>query len=410
MKALLVIARLPGTGFTGDRVRAETHLAALKRAGFTVVVVGGAPAGSEVAKLDVAAVHVVPIRRLALPFALAKAMLAGDPLQSALLAGPWREVLAEAADRYDLVVWSLVRAWPHLKGALPNAPVVLDYIDALSLAARQAAASDPSAFRRFYWKLDAPRLLRAEVAAGRGAAARFATTELDARALPAPTEALPHGVVLGPAPVEAPREPIVAFSGRLRYRPNEVAVKRLVTRIWPDVKRRAPDARLLLLGADAPAWIRALHGTDGIEVESPVEDMGSSLRRARVVAAPVDLGTGTPNKIYEAFEAGTPVVASEGVARRASIAGAACPARAARDDRELADGLVDYLGAPDRAARDGRTGRLFVEAHASREVAIARMAEVFRAAAGLNRSGFASAADPNRSGFASADHPNKVTR
>ena len=39
------------------------------------------------------------------------------------------------------------------------------------------------------------------------------------------------------APPEGPRGPVVAFSGRLRYRPNELAVKRLVERIWPRVVR-----------------------------------------------------------------------------------------------------------------------------------------------------------------------------
>src|SRR5204862_7362161 len=127
----------------------------------------------------------------------------------------------------DLVVGSLVRLWPHLRGRLPEAPLVLDYIDALGEAARQAAKDDPVLWRRLYWRLDAPRLLRAEREVAKNAAALTATTPFDARHLPEGTVAIPNGVDIGPPPRVEGRGPVVAFSGRLVYRPNELAVKRL---------------------------------------------------------------------------------------------------------------------------------------------------------------------------------------
>src|SRR5450759_886130 len=60
-------------------------------------------------------------------------------------------------------------------------------------------------------------------------------------------------------------------------------------------RRAVPDARLLVGGADAPGEVRASEGREGVEVVSPVTDMAAFLRRARVVALPVDFGTGTPN-------------------------------------------------------------------------------------------------------------------
>lgn len=389
MRALLVVPRLPGTGHTGDRVRAEVQLAALREAGFEVVLVGGAPVGASLPALDgLAGIHAVPRTRGALASALVRAAVRGEPLQSALVAGPWRTALEAAArrGRYDLVVVSLARGWPHVAGRLPAAPLVVDYVDALGEAARQATRQDPAWWRRLYWTIEIPRLSRVESAAASGAAALVATTPFDAAHLSAGTIALPHGVTIGPPPLE-PRGLVVAFSGRLGYRPNLLAARRLVHDIWPAVHRRVPAARLVLGGADAPREVRRWHGVDGVRVESPVREMPAFLRRALVAAAPVDLGTGTPNKIYEAFEAGAAVVACEAVAARAELDGVRPPVTVAEDDSAFTAALVRYLENPDEAVDDGQEGRRFVEDHADRAVAVSRFAEIFRRAAGRGAPG-----------------------
>ncbi|HKC24507.1 MAG TPA: glycosyltransferase family 4 protein [Thermoanaerobaculia bacterium] len=382
MKALLVVPRLPGTGFTGDRVRVEMHIEALKLAGFEIVLVGGAPSGEGIGALEgVSSVRPVPFSHAGFPFALAAAAFRGDPLQSALQAGPWARALAGAGDRFDLVVWSLVRIWPHVRGRLPGAPVVLDFIDALAAGADQAAERDPAGWRRLYWRVESPRLARAQKQAAFNASALLSTTQRDASLLPAGTEALLHGVKLGPRPDASPREPVVAFSGRLGYRPNQLAARTLIEDLWPSVRRAVPEARLVLGGADAPRELGRLDGKGGVSVVSPVAEMPAFLRRARVVAVPLELGTGLPNKLLEAFEAGAAVVASEDSVSRASLASARAPALAARTRQEFVDGLISYLRDPSKAAADGAAGRDFVERHGDRRRAVERLASVFRDAA-----------------------------
>ncbi|HEV8268224.1 MAG TPA: glycosyltransferase [Thermoanaerobaculia bacterium] len=382
MRALLVVPRLPGTGFTGDRVRASIHLDALREAGFSVVAVGGLPPGAPLPELPgVERVVGVEIKRSSALLRLGLAALTGDPLQSAEPAGDWNDALASVAGPFDLVVASLVRLWPHLRGRLPAAPLVFDYIDALGEAARQAASDDPALWRRLYWKADAPRLLRAEADVAAFAAARAATTAFDAAHLPGGTVAIPNGVEIGPAPSFDARGPVVAFSGRLVYRPNELAVKRLVERIWPLVKRDVPEAELRIGGADAGAALRGLDGGNGVRVVSPVPSMPEFLRAARVVAAPVTLGTGTPNKVFEAFEAGCAVVASPQAAERAASGGAPAPARIAGSDAAFAESLVALLRANRGAAEEGARGRAFVEAHADRRRSVEQFAALFRSAA-----------------------------
>src|SRR5450759_3438262 len=379
LKAILLVPRLPGTGFTGDRLRAEIHLLALYDAGFETTVIGGTAPGEEPRVPLAASVRAVPLTRSRLPFALARALVSGAPLQSALFFGDFRAALKQAG-RMDLVVALLLpRLLPHVIGALGEAPLVVDFVDALAEAARQAARHDPAPWRRGYWAVEAPRLARAEARSAEGAAGLLATTPFDAAHLPAGTRAVANGVTLLP-PGPAERPPAVAFTGRLMYRPNRLAARRLLREIWPRVRRAVPDARLLVGGADAPGEVRASEGREGVEVVSPVTDMAAFLRRARVVALPVDLGTGTPNKLFEAFEAGAAVVASAGVIAHASSSDARAPARAAATDEEFAREITVYLTDPERAARDGTACRAFAEAHADRRASVAAFAAAYRAA------------------------------
>ena len=377
MKAVLLVPRLPGTGHTGDRLRAELHLAALAQAGYETAVVGGTETGGFLRMRNAAAVHPVRLDRIRLPAALVSAAVSGEPLQSALFAGSFGSSLSEAARGADLLVCILLpRLLAHV-GPLPALPRVVDYVDALAAAARLAANDDPAPWRRAYWEAEAPRLARAEARAAVGASILFATTPFDAAHLPPGTRAVANGVDVGPL-APGPRGPVVAFSGRLRYRPNVLAVKRLLDDIWPRVRREVPAARLVLGGADAPAWLLARSGKDGVEVVSPVADMAAFLRTARVAAAPVAMGTGTPNKIFEAFEAGAAVVASPEVAERAAAGGEAPPVRTARTDEEFAAVLVALLNDPEAAAAEGARARAWVQAHADRRKSVDALAAGYR--------------------------------
>ena len=342
-------------------------MAALARAGFQTTLVGGLPRGRSLPLPEgVARVVPVPIHWSSVAAGIPLAGMAGSPLQSGLLAGDWAGALREAGGGFDLTVVLLVRLWPHVETHLGEGPVVLDYIDALGAGARFASTGDPALWRRLYWKLESPRLERLEARAAKRCALLLATSARDAAALPPPTRPLSLGVTIG-EPGEAKRGPVVAFSGRLQYRPNEIAVKRLVMRIWPRVVSKMPAAELRIGGADPPRWLRRMPPSSGIRVVSPVPDMPRFLREARVVAAPIALGSGIQLKVYEALEAGAAVVASPEVVTRSSTAELAIPARVASSDEAFAEEILSLLGDPDQAAREGAAGREAVVRHADRE-------------------------------------------
>jgi glycosyltransferase involved in cell wall biosynthesis len=327
-----------------------------------------------------AEVRAVPHRGVLLPVFLARAAARGWPLQTALCEGPWEEALAGAGP-FDLAIVLLARLHPRVAALLPRAPLVVDYVDALSEAARQSATRDPALWRRLYWRAEASRLARAELAAADGARLLLATTPFDADALPGRPEALANGTPVGPPPPRG-RPPLVVFTGRMGYRPNAVAAELLLREIWPEVRARALRAELVVGGADAPGSLRRLAGaTAGARLVSPVPDMRALLCSARVAAVPVDMGTGTPNKVFEALEAACAVVATPAAAARAVLDGVAAPMRTAGDARAFAAELAALLDDDGAASALGEAGRAFVVAHADRRIVALRLAKLLAAAA-----------------------------
>ena len=161
-----------------------------------------------------------------------------------------------------------------------------------------------------------------------------------------------------------------------------MAAELLLREIWPGVRARAPKAELVLGGADAPGSLRRLATrTEGARLLSPVPDMRALLASARVAAVPVDMGTGTPNKVYEALEAGCAVVATPAAAARAVLDGVAAPLRTAADPEAFAREVVALLHDDGAAAALGGAGRAFAVAHADRKVVAMRLALLLRDAA-----------------------------
>lgn len=320
------------------------------------------------------------LRAWTLPLALARAAARGWPLQTALCDGAWEKAL-RGAGAFDLVVLLLARLHPCVAGLLPEAPLVVDFVDALAEAARQNAERDPALWRRLYWKGEAPRLARAEGEAAHAARLLLATTPFDADALPGRPEAIANGTPIGPPP-PTERGPLVVFTGRMGYRPNAVAAELLLRDIWPGVRARVPKAELVVGGADPPKRLcRLADATKGARLVSPVHDMRALLSTARVAAVPVDMGTGTPNKVYEALEAGCAVVATPAAAARAVLDDVAAPLRVAADPVAFALEVAALLEDDGAAAALGGAARAFAVAHADRKVLALRLARLLRAAA-----------------------------
>ena len=149
-------------------------------------------------------------------------------------------------------------------------------------------------------------------------------------------------------------EPTAVFVALMGWKPNIDAAVWLGRDVWPLVRARMPEARLLLVGREPSAEVRAL-ASDDIEVTGTVPDVRPYLARARVALAPLRSGGGTRLKVLEALDAGRPIVSTTiGIEGLEDLVGDG--ALVADDAQGFADRVVELLSDPERAAKAGDVG------------------------------------------------------
>jgi len=104
----------------------------------------------------------------------------------------------------------------------------------------------------------------------------------------------------------------VMFVGSYEYPPNVHAADRLVTSVWPKIRAKVPDARLVIVGKNPeniPAF--STRPSDGsVTFTGFADDIGAWYARSRVICCPIRVGAGTRVKIIEAAGYARPVVST----------------------------------------------------------------------------------------------------
>jgi glycosyltransferase involved in cell wall biosynthesis len=109
----------------------------------------------------------------------------------------------------------------------------------------------------------------------------------------------------------AATEPVVLYFGTLSWPANVEGLQHLLTSVWPLVRQRMAEARLVIAGSGAPEWLaRLARRTAGAEFLGPVADAEPLYRRARLFVEASRSGGGTRLKVLNALARGLPVVAS----------------------------------------------------------------------------------------------------
>lgn len=170
-----------------------------------------------------------------------------------------------------------------------------------------------------------PALLRAERRAAALARAMFVCSQVDLAYLgrmgfPGTVRMVPNAVTLPLHPPGLAPAPTLLFLGGYSYAPNRSAAERLITLIWPLIRARRPDARLIVAGKSAELIPSFAAKPDGVEFAGFVADLEALYARARVIACPITAGSGTRLKLLEAAAYGKPMVSTtigaEGLAFR----------------------------------------------------------------------------------------------
>jgi len=109
----------------------------------------------------------------------------------------------------------------------------------------------------------------------------------------------------------AAREPFtMLFLGSFRHTPNAVALAWFVEEVLPRIMVRRPEARLVVVGSDAPPRHPYADHAPAIEIRGFVEDVREPLSRYAVFVCPVRAGSGVRVKLLEAYASGIPVVST----------------------------------------------------------------------------------------------------
>jgi glycosyltransferase involved in cell wall biosynthesis len=133
------------------------------------------------------------------------------------------------------------------------------------------------------------------------------------RAHEATFELVPNGVDCLKYFFKEAREEVpgtLVFTGSFKYRPNCHAVEYFMEKIFPEIRKKVPEAKFLAVGNGAEKALTRYHGRVGFESVGFVPNLRPYLAKAAVVVAPLTVGAGVSNKLAEGFAVGTPVVAT----------------------------------------------------------------------------------------------------
>ena len=101
---------------------------------------------------------------------------------------------------------------------------------------------------------------------------------------------------------------VILFVGNFSWLQNREAVYFLIEKIWPNVKNKIKDARLLIVGRNPSEGIRNLVRNFKVQLESGVNDIRDVYAKSDVMIAPIFGPGGTRYKILEAMASSLPVV------------------------------------------------------------------------------------------------------
>jgi glycosyltransferase involved in cell wall biosynthesis len=264
--------------------------------------------------VTLAAAHpmVRSIARLALGLVRGSSHPAYSPFTGRRQAAAFGECLDQRPD--VIFVHRLMGMGPLLRMRRPLPPILFDLDDVEHWVKIRAALGTRSWLAKSLRLLQAPAIIAAERRAIRLAARTFVCSETDRNYLQrwglAGVVTIPNAVSIPPRPQPVAAEKTIMLIGAYHYKPNFEAAERLITAIWPLVRARVPQAKLIIAGS-SPELIPAFRShPPGVEFTGVVDDLESLYRRSRVVCSPLSNGGGTRVKLIEAAAYAKPMVST----------------------------------------------------------------------------------------------------
>ena len=157
-------------------------------------------------------------------------------------------------------------------------------------------------------------------------------------------------------------QPVVGVIGNMSWYPTHSAAVRLLTRLWPEIKRRVPSSKVQIVGWSARSALSEFLAMSDVIVEESVPDIQPYFERTGVMLYAPGRGSGMKIKVLESLGFGVPVVTtSEGVEGLPAMDGV--HAGVCEDDAGLIERTVALLRDPGAQNRQRAAGRALLEAH-----------------------------------------------
>jgi glycosyltransferase involved in cell wall biosynthesis len=255
--------------------------------------------------------HAFPLRSAANPV-VRKLRNACRPFSELVHAPGFRETLAAELERgYDVL--HLEQLWSGWAGlGVPRALLTIHHLEVIDLEDTRGGTLYE---RKARWQM-----ARATAALLRDTSTmRLFTTRLLDHVQVVNDRArcfvVPFALDLGLYPMQpVVDEPVVGLLGSMHWPPSRSAAERLLGRVWPLVKARAPRAKLLVAGWNARRYLGRWATLPDVTIEENLSSPTEFFSRASVLAYAPGRGSGMKIKVMEAMAYGVPVVTTgEGV-------------------------------------------------------------------------------------------------
>jgi len=196
----------------------------------------------------------------------------------------------------------------------------------------------------------------------------------------------PHGkyyvvpLALDPAlyPMQPPvLEPVVGMIGSMHWEPSRSAAERLITRIWPLIKRDIPRAKLFIAGWNANTYLSKYSSLPGLTLAENLSHPSEFFSQAAVMVYAPSSGSGMKVKVMESMAYGVPVVTTwEGVEGIDYQNGREC--WVAETDEELAGRVRQLLEDSEQWLQMRDAARVLIEQRYSPRPVVDKMMNVYR--------------------------------
>lgn len=191
-----------------------------------------------------------------------------------------------------------------------------------------------------------------------------AVSEADREALRGLAPGLPVSVVPNGVdtryyqPAEGETDGSLVFTGKMDFRPNVDGILWFYKRVWPLVKERLPQARLLVVGRNPSPRLNPLLRDPQVRVTGFVPDVRPYIARANVYLVPLRVGGGTRLKVLEAMAMGKAIVSTslgcEGIKTGQEVV-------IADNESDFVQEVIDLWGDKRRRQRLGVAARRLAE-------------------------------------------------